>query len=47
MSQPILRTVLSAAIAATLSMVHAAEDSTVNAEQSTTQTDSAKLEKLF
>ncbi|WP_336165511.1 TonB-dependent siderophore receptor [Acinetobacter ursingii] len=47
MSQPILRTVLSAAIAATLfSMVHAAEDSTVNAEQSTTQTDSAKLEKI-
>ncbi len=47
MSQPILRTVLSAAIAATFfSMVHAAEDSTVNAEQSTTQTDSAKLEKI-
>ncbi|MPW43994.1 TonB-dependent receptor domain-containing protein [Acinetobacter guerrae] len=47
MSQPILRTVLSAAIAATLfSMVHAAEDDTVNAEQNTTRSDSTKLEKI-
>lgn len=47
MSQPIFRTVLSAAIAATLfSSVYAAEDETSYTEQGNAQSDSTKLEKI-
>ena len=47
MSQPIFRTLLSAAIAATMfSSVYAADEDTVNNEQNSSTTDSAKLEKI-